>query len=67
MPVTQVDADIKWEADDFSTLVCRTKLEEVKNFKAEAGEMAQWLRALTAFPEDLSSIPRNHMVSHNHL
>jgi hypothetical protein len=29
--------------------------------------MAQWLRALTAFPEVLSSIPSNHMVAHNHL
>jgi hypothetical protein len=29
--------------------------------------MAQWLRALTALPEDLSSITSNHMVAHNHL
>jgi hypothetical protein len=28
---------------------------------------AQWLRALTALPEVLSSIPSNHMVAHNHL
>jgi hypothetical protein len=28
------------------------------------GEMAQWLRALTALPEVLSSIPSNHMVAH---
>jgi hypothetical protein len=32
-----------------------------------AGEMAQQLRALTEFPEVLSSIPSNHMVAHNHL
>ena len=32
-----------------------------------AGEMAQWLRAVTALPEVLSSIPSNHMVAHNHL
>jgi hypothetical protein len=32
-----------------------------------AGEMAQWLSALTALPEVLSSIPSNHMVAHNHL
>jgi hypothetical protein len=32
-----------------------------------AGEMAQQLRALTARPEVLSSIPSNHMVAHNHL
>jgi hypothetical protein len=33
----------------------------------KAGEMAQWLRALTALPEVLSSIPSNHIVAHNHL
>jgi hypothetical protein len=27
--------------------------------------MAQWLRALTALPEVLSSNPSNHMVAHN--
>jgi hypothetical protein len=32
-----------------------------------AGESTQQLRALTALPEVLSSIPRNHMVAHNHL
>jgi len=32
-----------------------------------AGEMAQQLRTLTALPEVLSSIPRNHVVTHNHL
>ena len=29
--------------------------------------MAQRLRTLTALPEVLSSIPRNHTVAHNHL
>jgi len=29
--------------------------------------MAQWLRALTALPEVLSSIPSNHMMAHNSL
>ena len=32
-----------------------------------AVEMAQWLGALTAFLEVLSSILSNHMVAHNHL
>jgi hypothetical protein len=32
-----------------------------------AGEMAQWLRVLTALPKVLSSNPSNHMVAHNHL
>jgi hypothetical protein len=31
------------------------------------GEVVQWLRALAALPEVLSSIPSNHMVAHNHL
>jgi hypothetical protein len=29
--------------------------------------MAQWLRALAALPEVLSSIPTNHIVAHNHV
>jgi hypothetical protein len=32
-----------------------------------AGEMAQWLRALTALPKVLRSNPSNLMVGHNHL
>jgi hypothetical protein len=32
-----------------------------------AGKMVQWLRALTALPEVLSSNRSNHMVAHNHL
>ena len=31
------------------------------------GEMAQWLRALTALPNVLSSNPSNHMVANNYL
>jgi hypothetical protein len=31
------------------------------------GEMAQRLRALTALPKVLSSIPSNNTVAHNHL
>jgi hypothetical protein len=31
---------------------------------SQAGDMAQWLRALTALPEVLSSNPSNHMVAH---
>ena len=30
-----------------------------------AREVAQWLRALTVLPEELGSIPSNHMVAHN--
>jgi hypothetical protein len=38
-----------------------------KEFGRGAGEMAQRLRAPTALPEVLSSIPSNHVVAHNHL
>jgi hypothetical protein len=38
-----------------------------KNKSSGTREMAQWLRALTALPEVLSSIPSNHTVAHNHL
>ena len=38
----------------------------IKNI-SEAGEMAQWLRALAVFPEVLSSNPSTHMVAHDHL
>jgi hypothetical protein len=41
--------------------------DQLKYPMVGAGEMAQQLRALTALPEVLSSIPRNHMVAHNHL
>jgi hypothetical protein len=34
---------------------------------SRAGEMAQWLKALTALPEVLKSIPSTYMVVHNHL
>jgi hypothetical protein len=37
----------------------------LKKPKVGAGEMAQWLRALTALQDVLSSIPSNHMVAHN--
>jgi hypothetical protein len=46
---------------------CKTNemLESIKK-NLRTGEMAQTLRALTALPEVLSSIPSNHMVAHNH-
>ena len=51
----------------------RTHFESVSDISLDikysrgAGEMAQWLRALTAPPEVLSSVPSNHMVANNHL
>jgi hypothetical protein len=40
---------------------------DLKNNYPQAGEKDQQFRALTAFPEVLSSIPSNHLVAHNHL
>ena len=39
----------------------------LKTFTSGAGEMAQWLGALSALPEVLSSIPSNRIVAGNHL
>jgi hypothetical protein len=41
--------------------------EKFQEEKYWAGEMAQWLRAMTTLTEVLSSIPSNHVVAHNHL
>jgi hypothetical protein len=37
-----------------------------KELATGTGEMAQWLRELTALPEVSNSIPSNHIVAHNH-
>jgi hypothetical protein len=53
---------------DYSYGSARAKQRNhVSENKKRAGEMVQWLRALTALPEGLSSNPSNHMVTHNHL
>jgi hypothetical protein len=44
-----------------------SRRKKKKTIITGAGEKAQLLRALTALPEILSSIPSNHMVAHNHL
>jgi hypothetical protein len=38
-----------------------------QNHKKGPGEMAQWLRALTTFTEEPSSVPRTHIVALNYL
>ena len=43
------------------------QVSRLKMLNSGAGEMAQQLRALTALPDVLSSIPSNDMVAHNHL
>jgi hypothetical protein len=46
--------------------LCKTLFQNKKQ-KQGAGEMSQWIRALTALLEDLSSFPSNYMVAHSHL
>ena len=49
-------------------LILRTCIISSKSLEFEgAGEMAQQLRALSALPKVLSSIPSNHIVAHNNL
>jgi hypothetical protein len=43
-----------------------TLISGIRKYSMGAGEMAQWLRALTALPKFPSSNPSNHMVAHNH-
>jgi hypothetical protein len=39
----------------------------ILKFKLGAGKMAQWLRALTALPEDSGSNSSTHIAAHNYL
>jgi hypothetical protein len=41
--------------------------EKKKNTYQGLERWLSWLRALTALPEVLSSIPSNHVVAHSHL
>jgi hypothetical protein len=47
-----------WVVFDFSDLMLNFCLGK------GAGEMAQWLKALAAFPEDLRSVPTTHNKDH---
>jgi hypothetical protein len=59
---------VKWHKYKIEKiLACFASSLKFMNALYWAGEMAQWLSALTALPEVLSSIPSNHMVAHNHL
>jgi hypothetical protein len=50
-----------------SNKINNKKIFKINNDRGGTGEMAQWLRALTALPEVLNSIPSNHMVAHSYL
>ena len=53
------------EGDNDWTVKKRLKNNNFTKEKERAGEMAQWLRALTTLPKVLSSNPSNHMVTYN--
>jgi hypothetical protein len=44
----------------------KRKILSIKMIRWRAGEMAQWVRALTVLLKVPSSIPSNYMVAHNH-
>ena len=72
MDITKIFCSLYVLVVDFVCLfglvfVCLEDLVQDRNKDNRAGEIAQWLRALTALPEDLCSIPSNHLVAHNHL
>ena len=63
------DCDVKWlHLTDCFWRVFPEHIFFYLNMKRRyrAGEMAQWLRALTALPKVRSSNPGNHMVADNH-
>jgi hypothetical protein len=53
-----------WERKEKYRLL-KKNIQEI--YSTGAGDVAQWLRALAALPEVLSSIPSNHIVAHNYL
>jgi hypothetical protein len=59
--------DLKPDHHSDGCTICKENKTITKTNFWGAGEMAQWLRALTALPGVLSSIPSNHVVVHNHL
>jgi hypothetical protein len=68
----QTQVDLRWSSRLARTTQRNPVLEKPKKKKKKlklafrAGEMAQRLRALTALPKVLSSIPSNHMVAHTY-
>jgi hypothetical protein len=57
---------IRQEHHELEASLSYAESSYLKNNYYRTGEMAQWVRALTALPKVLSSNPSNHMVAHNH-
>lgn len=49
------------------SFLCHGVLSQQQKGNSGAGERAQQLRALTAFPEDLDLIPSIYVLAYNHL
>ena len=56
-----------WGVGYFQNLNIKLFFSRSKTLKFWAGEMAQRLRALAALPENLGSIPSNHIAVYNFL
>ena len=61
-----LDLGPTWELKMQCALLTLHTRQLASNLCYRAGEVAQRLRASTAFPQVLSSNPSNHMVAHNH-
>jgi hypothetical protein len=51
--------------EEYQLTVLYLRRKTLKNMYNMTAEMAQWLRALTALPENQGSIPSTHMAIHN--
>ena len=51
--------------EEYQLTVLCLRIETLKITYSMAGAMAQWLRALTALPENQGSIPSTHMATQN--
>jgi hypothetical protein len=60
-------SELMWKESSYIIHKHNMQRDPESKGRMRAGEMAQWVRALTALLEVLSSNPNNHMVAHNHL
>ena len=60
-PVSLHYLKLAWSKMNTSESLC------LKTYTMGGQETAQWLKTMTALPEALGLIPRNHIVAHNHL
>lgn len=61
---TYVCVEEFWIEGKFLSRIKKKKNNFLKNSGTE--QIAQWLRILVVYPEELGSIPRIHMAAHNY-